>query len=253
MNTNRSFLSSRSIFYIIILIALPVLWGCSLTGSLGQSPTVAVPAIQTPQVTVMMIVVTSTPEPLVLPTETPQPTETTQPTDTESPTETVAAETPTETANPVPEFVEVKNIKAFGFNFSNSTKCMDAKVGCWMLTSYKQNASLEAQDYIFIDPAWANPFLVFWQKYESQGYSYFGFVEITGDTDIGWTQKKGFKDTNYSWEEEAIDLSEYKGSEILIRIMFNPTSDQFVAKQKTQFNPHTWSIAAIKVVPNYMP
>ncbi len=253
MNINRSFLSSRLIPMIVILIALPVLWGCSLTGSLGQSPTVAVPTIQTPQVTVMMIVVTPTPEPLALPTETPQPTETTQPTETESPTETIAAETPTETANPVPEFVEIKNVKAFGFNFSNSTKCMDAKVGCWMLTSYKQNASLEAQDYYFIDPNWANPYLVFWQKFESKGYSFFGFVEITADTDIGWTQKKGYKDSNFSWEEAAIDLSEYKGSEIMIRIMFVPTADQFAPKQTNKFNEHQWSIASIRIVPDYAP
>jgi hypothetical protein len=249
MTKIRSYPLSRSIPFIVILIALPVLWGCSLTGNLGQSPAPTIPVIQTPQVTVMIVEVTPTPETLVLPaTDTPQPTETQAP-----PTETIPADTPTDTAIPVPEFIEIKNVQAIGWNFINSTKCQDEHEGCWMLTSYKQNASLEARDYIYIDPNWANPYLVFWQKFTSEGYSFFGFVEITGDTDIGWTQKQGYKDSNYSWKEEAIDLSEYKGSEILVRIMFVPTMDQFAPKQNNKFNEHQWSIASLRIVPDYNP
>jgi len=248
MNTNRSFPLSRPILILAILI-LPVLLSCSLGSYLGFNPTPTVAPTQPPQVTVMVVVQSPTADAALLPTDTPQPTPTDQPTETQA----VVLPTETETAIPVPEFVEVSNILGINWNFFNSTKCKDQKEGCWFLTSYKQEGSLEGRDYIYIDPNWTNPYLVFWQKFTSKGYSYFGYLEITADTDIGWSQVKGYKDSNYDWKEEAIDLNEYKGSEILVRFMFVPTVDSFSPQQKNKFNEHEWAIGSIRVVPNYNP
>lgn len=252
MNANRSFSFSLRTLLLIIFFALPVVLGCSLGSYLGFNPTPTLAPTQPPQVTVMVVVQSPTPEMALLPTNTPEPPATEQPTQPVA-TEPVVLPTETETAIPVPEFVEVTNIKPINWNFSNSTKCKDQKEGCWFLTTYKQNGSLEGRDYIYIDPNWANPYLVFWQKFTSKGYSFFGFLEITADTDVGWTQVQGYKDSNYDWKEEAIDLSEYKGKEIMIRVMFVPTADNFSPQQKNQFNEHQWAIASIRVVPNYVP
>ncbi len=249
MNTKRSYPLSHWIPLLVILISVPVMLSCSLTGNLGQSPLPTVAPTLPPQVTVLVVVQSPTPEAVLLPSNTPEPTQTEKPVETA----TVALPTETETAIPVPEFIEIKNIQAIGWNFANSTKCKDQKVGCWFLISYKQEGSLEGKDFIFIDPNWANPYLVFWQKFTSKGYSYFGFLEITADNEVGWSQIQGYKDSNYSWKEEAIDLTTYKGREIQFRMMFVPTTDVFSTQQKNTFNEHQWAISPFRIVPNYNP
>ncbi|MBN1536386.1 MAG: hypothetical protein JW908_06615 [Anaerolineales bacterium] len=251
MKTNRPFSSALKSpkFLLLILIALPVILGCSLSSYLGFNPTPTIAPTQPPEVTVMVVVQSPTPEMVLPPTETPEPTPTEQPTETAQP----VVPTDTEIVIEVPDFIEVANIQAFNWYFANSTKCKDEKEGCWFLTTYKQEGSLEPRDFYYIDPTWENPHLVFWHKFISDGYSYFGFVETTGDTEVGWTQIKGYKDSNFSWKEEAIDISQYKGSEILIRIMFVPTIDTFSPQQKAKYNAHDWAIASIRIVPDYAP
>lgn len=249
MNLKLSFPLPIRTLLMIAVIALPVMLGCSLGSYLGFNPTPTAAPTQPPQVTVMVVVQSPTPEMLPLPTNTSEPPPTEQPTETVQ----VVLPTETETAIPTPEYIEVTNIQEINWNFVNSTKCKDQKEGCWFLTSYKQEGSLEGRDYIYIDPNWANPYLVFWQKFISKGYSYFGFLEISADTDIGWSQVKGYKDSNFDWKEEAIDLNEYKGSEIIIRFMFVPTIDTFSPQQKNKFNEHEWAIASIRIVPDYTP
>lgn len=249
MNINRSTSGVRGLLILLLTIIIPVTLSCSLTSSIGQVPTAALVPTQMPQVTVLVVVQSPTPEAALLPTDTPFPTETVI---APSPTPETPLPTETSAATPLPEFIEIKNIDGIGFHFTNSTKCKDEKEGCWILTTYKQKASLEQKEYFYIDPNWANPYLVFDHKYSSEGYSFFGYMEITADNEVGWSQKRGFKKTVFDWVEEAFDLNEYKGHEILFRIKFSPTSD-VVSKNPSKFNFHDWFITPFKIVPNYQP
>lgn len=249
MNNSRSITGARWLLMFLLMIIFPVMLSCSLTGSIGQAPTSVLVPTQPPQVTVLVVVQSPTPEAVLPPTETSFPTETVVP---PSPTPETPLPTETIAATPLPEFIEIKNIDGIGFHFANSTKCKDEKEGCWILTTYKQKASLEQKDYIYVDPNWTNPYLVFDHKYNSEGYSFFGYMEMTADNEVGWSQKRGFKKSVFNWVEEAFDLNEYKGHEILFRIKFSPTSD-VVSKNPSKFNFHDWYITPFKIVPNYQP
>jgi len=249
MDNNRRRSGAGWISLFVLIISISLMLSCSLFGSIGQSPTATIPPIQSPLVTVLVVVQSPTPEATLPSTNTPEPIV------TEAPTVTIPAVVPTETETvvAVPEFIEIRNLKSIGWKMINSTKCRDAKTGCWLLTTYKEQCSLTQNEYTLIDPTWENPYLVFWQNYESKGNSTFGYLEMTTDVDVGWNQIKGYNGSNFSWKEEAIDLNEYKGREILFRINFMPTFDQLSAKQVIKYNEHYWMISDIQIIPNYQP
>jgi hypothetical protein len=99
------------------------------------------------------------------------------------------------------------------------------------------------QGYL-VDPNWPKPYLVFWHKLENANPV---TVEVIIDgTPIAVRQyPKGRKD----WVGDAVDLSSFKGKEIVVR---------FVATGKSGLNwggnPGTnWFVENIQILPNYKP
>ncbi len=76
-----------------------------------------------------------------------------------------------------------------------------------------------------VDLSRANrPLLSFWHRYSFETYHDFGWVEVSSDGGSNWTRLFFVTGASYGeWLKEEIDLSEYAGSEILIR--FRITSD----------------------------
>ncbi len=118
---------------------------------------------------------------------------------------------------------------------------------CWRTNDdYKKHFGtspmvlISKQTYL-IEQSWPKPYLVFWDKQEIQIPV---TVEVVSDGTpvILKEYPKGKKD----WASEALDLSRFKGKEIIVRFMAT-------AKPYVEVPGTSWYLENIQIIPNYKP
>jgi hypothetical protein len=107
------------------------------------------------------------------------------------------------------------------------------------------------QNYL-IDPSWPNPYLTFRHKRENPNTVTVEII-IDGTPIIGQTYPKGQK----YWSNDAIDLSDYKGKEIIVRFVTPGKQTKGMAGSWGSVgagSPKTrWYVANIQIIPDYKP
>ena len=190
------------------------------------------------------------------------PTATIKPSDAPPPTlEPTSTLTPTDTPLPTPT-VMITNVVLSAENWENSgwmkistKECHTPKTQCWKSITHQAITSIAWMEPVYIDPAWENPFLVFWSWHWVGGHNWyginypFGFIEIKSPNQPGWArlgQVDGLKDW---YREVKIDLSEFKSQEIYIRFYCQPVNMQTSYKDYTMM-PYTWIISDVSIETN---
>lgn len=173
-----------------------------------------------------------------------------KPSDTPAPTlapsDTPAAPT---SAPAAPEEIAITEWKLNFFNPINSG-CKIPNTGCWAMNDdFKKHSgnelSLVSKVPVLIDPSWPRPYLVFWHKYTFQKTAR---VDISGNGTWSTMLILNQQKSSDIWKPGAIDLSLFKGKEILVN---------FAAEGKWLAHPSIpgsdWIINDVRIVPNYTP
>ncbi|MBN1147548.1 MAG: serine/threonine protein kinase [Anaerolineales bacterium] len=100
------------------------------------------------------------------------------------------------------------------------------------------HASLISKEEILIDPSWPNPHLVFWTH---SILPHKGQLDISANGD--WSTLRQFDTKRVEWQENAIDLSMFKGKNIVIKFW----------SMVNGYPQSTWFLENLKIVPDYKP
>jgi hypothetical protein len=125
---------------------------------------------------------------------------------------------------------------------------------CWTtIDDYNKHSGsslvLTSKNSYFIDPNWPNPYLVFRNKRENQDTSTVEAI-IDGTPNLLKQYPKG---VTY-WSNEVIDLSAYKGKEIIIRFVAPGKIGPGGGGNWGVTIPSTrWFVGDIQIIPNYIP
>lgn len=134
-----------------------------------------------------------------------------------------------------------------------SSGCKLDDVPCWLLKlsgsgMWKSTAPTEGTmttaSPAYIDPAWANPALIYWHNFQTKGFGYRVSLQIDGR----WSDVRRSDTPTSGWVQEVIDLKSYKGSEININF-----SSTVVVAFVTPNLSVTWYIQDVQIVPDYIP
>lgn len=161
-----------------------------------------------------------------------------------------ATETPTQISSPPPttevalDEIPILEWKMFFWVTLNSG-CYIDNAGCWRMNDdYRKNANREdvtlvSKNPVRIDPAWPKPYLVFWHKYDFEKPARVD-LQVNGT----WIIVKKFRDNEMTsrWLQEAINLEDYKGKEVIVR--FLATSYPLASQ---------WYVNDVRIIPNYNP
>jgi hypothetical protein len=112
---------------------------------------------------------------------------------------------------------------------------------CWFGTA--ENLSITLKKPILIDPAWPSPYLVFTHKYVFIHNATI-YANAGGSWEILWSFPAG---QSILRVPHQVDLSKYKGKEILLQ--FSSTGASTTASGKVRMN--TWEIRDPQIVPDF--
>lgn len=180
-------------------------------------------------------------------TQTPLPTQAEVATQPPLPSDTpAAAVTPT---SPAPELVPVLD---WGMSFwvPLNSGCTIKDALCWKMDdNYNKHLgsaylTLSSKTPILIDESWPNPYLTFWHKYK---------FERTANVDLKvegkWINVKNLSNLSSGgrWIQEAINLKDYQGKEILISFTGAGIWGSGGIKGSD------WFVNDVNIVPDYKP
>jgi hypothetical protein len=166
-------------------------------------------------------------------------------------TQTSLVTTPTSSAGSLEPFQILDWTMAFWVNPSSG--CEGVKP-CWITDDdYKKHNGgslvLASKKSYFIDPNWPNPYLVFRNKRDNQDTSTVEVI-INGASIIIWQYPKGQK----YWSSDAIDLSAYKGKEIIVRFVVpGKMGEGGGGNFGSNFPSSHWFVGNIQIFPDYKP
>ena len=128
-------------------------------------------------------------------------------------------------------------------NMVQAPGCGEDKNGppCWF--GSKAEMSITSLKPIFIDPAWPNPYLAFSHRYVFVHNATI-YVNIKGGWEILWSFPAG---QSTPWIPFNVDLSKFKGEEILIQMYATGSSNSPSGKVRTS----SWDIRDPQIIPDY--
>jgi hypothetical protein len=121
------------------------------------------------------------------------------------------------------------------------------KTPCWRTNDdYKKHYGtspmiLTSKQSYLIDPSWSKPYLVFWTKRDIK-------IPVTVEAVSDGTPVilKEYPTGKKDWANEALDLSRFKGKEIIIRFVATP-------KPYVEVAGTNWYVENIQIFPTYKP
>ncbi len=97
---------------------------------------------------------------------------------------------------------------------------------------------MTSKEPVLISPDWPKPYLVFWDKHVIRRT---GYVEI--QVDGQWVMVKDIGDTRSEWVPVTIDLTPYKGKQMIVRFV----------SEIGYYQQSTWFVQDVKVIPDFKP
>jgi len=161
-----------------------------------------------------------------------------------TPTTPAIQDIPTSTSLPVASTVEPVSLSDWETRtLRQAPGCGEDKSGppCW----FGRGADLDMvlSEPILIDPAWENPFLTF-----SHHYVFVANANIYVKADGGWEVLWSFPiGQSALWGPFQVDLSKYKGKEIILQFIVSGTSGTLY----TSGRKNEWYIRDPQVIPNF--
>ncbi len=153
-------------------------------------------------------------------------------------------ENPTSTSLPVASTFEPISLLGWETRtLRQAPGCGEDKSGppCW----FGSGADLEMvlTEPILIDPAWENPFLTFSHRYVFIANANI-YVKADGGWEILWSFPKG---QSALWGPFQVDLSKYKGNEIILQFNVSGASGSLYSSGRK----NEWYIRDPQIVPNF--
>jgi hypothetical protein len=181
---------------------------------------------------------------------TPEATSNNQQPTTLTATSVPPSQTPVPSATPV-TIRQWKN----AYIIQTSNGCHSA-TSCWVGASdgYSHDIILLADETVFVDPNWDNPYLVFWHTYKV-GDKLSASVAIR--VDGSWVQLVSYRPGFQDWEQVALDLNPYKGKDITLR--FSAKDGAAIDIYRSGWHDQApgpiskWSLEEIQIIPDYQP
>jgi len=137
-----------------------------------------------------------------------------------------------------------------GYFAQLSSGCKLPDTPCWRSDDdyqkhFGDNMVLTSRSRIFIDPSWPRPYLAFWHKFHFEISASLS-VEENGT----WEDLALYNKGNQEWEQTYLDLSKFKGEEILIK--FTVATARWGS---FRHNPpkSEWYLQQIQIIPDYSP
>jgi hypothetical protein len=159
-------------------------------------------------------------------------------------------EAPMDTAIPTsPSSSSDKPIPLTGWTTTSSMRqapgCGEDSSGppCWF--GREKELIMTLKEPVLIDSSWANPYLILSQHYVFIQNATI-FVQDEGSWKVLWSFPKG---QSSSWQPVQIDLSKYKGKEIVIQFNVSGSSGQMY----TSGSRNEWYIRDPQINPNFSP
>lgn len=174
-----------------------------------------------------------------------QPTETIQPLQVTPTVETAASPSPEGG-----ELVEITAWEAIGWNSMSPEKCDEPEIGCWGVLNFKVKTSLTSELSVYIDPAWLNPYLVFWSKHNSEVREPFGYIMVSPEGSVNWEYLDTVASPQNYWQKRYFDLSQFKGDNILVRFYCEPVVT-ITQMGNLRYLSYSWFIQDVVVDPNF--
>jgi hypothetical protein len=152
---------------------------------------------------------------------------------------------PSETSIPTDQ-VSLDPISLVDWKLNNMVQapgCGEDKNGppCWF--GSKSEMSITSLKPIFIDPSWPNPYLVFSHRYVFVHDATI-YVNIKGGWEILWSFPAG---QSTPWVPFTVDLSKFKGEEIMIQMHAAGSSSSQSGKVRTS----SWDIRDPQIIPDF--
>jgi hypothetical protein len=213
--------SSNVMVFGIVFIVLVAIVGVGLSALLrGKNSAAPLPTATT----------------VVLPTKTAPATSTPAPANTATRVPTFT-DIPTVAPTDVPTEIEVVNFELEG-TWAKLASCPGNKNPCWTdspdgLYGTEVSAAITSPR-IPVDETWKNPYLIYWQKYNTEGEYDFLQMRINSEA---IRNNSGTQD----WHQIAVNLKSYKGKDIVI---------QFFISTDYSVEGDGWYLHDIRVIPN---
>jgi len=149
-------------------------------------------------------------------------------------------------ATPAPELIS--NWQQ-GFFVPLTSGCYFNDLPCWKTDDdYDKHQggmmALISRDSILIDADWANPYLVFWHKYDLARDAYIS-VMANGQ----WDYLEIYREGKINWTQAFFDLSKYKGESIIIQFSTQGRTQRRWPAQAPKGSD--WYIQAINIYPDF--
>jgi len=145
-----------------------------------------------------------------------------------------------------PEEIVLQKWKAMNLVEGNSCEYKDG-LPCWVGSGI--DITLESSEPILVDANWERPYLVFSHNYSFEGD---GFVYVNPGG--RWEVLRSYPKGQVRWTDVALDLSKYKGKEILLKFFTSGPTIKHTGpwwKPDKAGDASRWSILNIRLIPNY--
>lgn len=157
------------------------------------------------------------------------------------PSPTPPVEKPTPTSKSASDTVVLDKWKFQAFKLDPKCSESSANITCWSSPLTYESLLMETVERILIPSDWDRPYLLFEHRYKFDTQANV-LIRADGPWNILWTFQVG---GSAAWVPVEIDLSKYKGKEVLIRFVIDGSaSNSWTVAPKNQ-----WTIRDVQIVP----
>lgn len=154
---------------------------------------------------------------------------------------------PTATSSEIPDEIVIQDWSMINWKELRSG-CRFPDVPCWESVDKGAPMELSSKETFFIDPAWPNPRLVFWEKHvilTSGELSALIDGQVSPERLWSWNGNI-YRPAILAWNEFSVDLSNFKGEVISIIFWVGGKGNRDDADS-------VWDLQNIRIIPDFAP